>query len=97
MSYADNEYSSGSGQRFCVDGSDRDLAAWKSASGESTAAAWSGSFSDPDRTLGSYSGIVGLPATIEGFLSAALKQSRLNWRTDLQAAAVNAYIRAGFY
>ncbi|MCA9643714.1 MAG: right-handed parallel beta-helix repeat-containing protein [Polyangiaceae bacterium] len=96
VSYADNEYSSGSGQRFCVDGSDRDLAAWKSASGESTAAAWSGSFSDPDRTLGSYSGTVGLPATIEGFLDAALKQSRLNWRTDLQAAAVNDYIRAGF-
>ncbi|MCA9626151.1 MAG: right-handed parallel beta-helix repeat-containing protein [Myxococcales bacterium] len=96
VSYADNEYSSGSGQRFCVDGSDRDLAAWKSASGESTAKAWSGSFSDPDRKVGDYSGTIGLPATIEGFLAAALKQTRLNWRSDLQARAVNDYIRAGF-
>ena len=70
--------------------------AWKSASGESTAKAWSGSFSDPDRKVGDYSGTIGLPATIEGFLAAALKQTRLNWRSDLQARAVNDYIRAGF-
>ena len=94
VSYADNQY--GGTLRLCVDNKDVDLAGWKAASGESTASQWSGSFSDPDRTVGTYAGTLGLPATLEGYLGEARKQSRLTWRSDLEASAVNDYIRAGF-
>jgi hypothetical protein len=94
VTYSDNQY--GGTIRLCVDKNDVDLAGWKSASGEASASQWSGSFSDPDRTVGTYAGSLGLPATLEGFLDEARKQSRLTWREDLTASTVNEYIRAGF-
>ena len=55
-----------------------------------------GPFSDPDRTLPSYSGSLGLAADTDAFLAAARGQSRLTWNEALTAEAANQYIAAGF-
>ncbi len=97
VAYQDNAYASDAGTSwFCVDGQRRTFAQWQTASGESTATRWNGTFSAPERTVGSYAGTLQQPATLEGFLAAANRQSRLSWRTELTAGAVNDYVRAGF-
>ena len=47
-------------------------------------------------TLESYMASLGEPATIEAFLAGARAQSKSNWQPRFTAAAVNAYLRAGF-
>src|SRR5262249_27339985 len=44
-------------------------------------------FLDPNRSVGSYAGTLGLPATLAGFLTAARAQSKDNWNPALMAAA----------
>jgi hypothetical protein len=39
---------------------------------------------------------LGEPATLEAFLAGARAQSKSNWQPRYTAAAVNAYLRAGF-
>ncbi len=96
VTYSDNAYSSSAGTDwFCVDGSRQNMTAWESSSGES-ATTWSGTFTDPDRTVGSYADSLGVTSTLDGFLEAARQQNRLDWHPELMATAVNAYIRAGF-
>lgn len=99
VSYQNNAYkSTDAGDTwFCVNGARRTLAQWKVDASESTASVWSGSFSAPERTVGSYAATLALPATLEGFLELARQQSRLTWRTDVTAGAVNDYLRAGFH
>lgn len=47
-------------------------------------------------TLESYMASLGEPATLEAFLAGARAQSKSNWQPRYTAAAVNAYLRAGF-
>jgi hypothetical protein len=51
---------------------------------------------DPTRSVGSYMASLGRTATLDAFLAAAEAQYKGNWNTAFMAAAVNAYIRAGF-
>jgi hypothetical protein len=55
-------------------------------------------FPAPTRSVGSYYATLGLGGTgqLSDFLSAARLQSKGNWNSQLMAAAVNSYIRAGF-
>ena len=53
-------------------------------------------YPDPNRTVGSFSASIGLSSTTDGFLAAALGQSKDNWNQTLTANAVNTYIRQGF-
>lgn len=53
-------------------------------------------FPFPNRSVGSYAGTIGLPATLDGFMDAAKLQSKDNWNPALLPSAVNQYIRAGF-
>lgn len=53
-------------------------------------------FLDPDRTLQSYSALVGGAFSTEAFYAAARQQSRDNWNPQYTAQAVNDYIREGF-
>ncbi len=97
VSYQNNQYLSSAGNDwFCINGSRRSLSQWIHVSGETGAETWTGPFSDPDRTVGSYAATLGLQNTLDCFLTAAKKQSRLNWHHELTAGAVNDYIRAGF-
>ncbi|MFH0976541.1 MAG: hypothetical protein V1874_12235 [Spirochaetota bacterium] len=95
--YQNNRYFSNTGdQWFCVDGLRRTLSQWISVSGETGAVSWTGSFTDPSRTVGTYAATLGLQNTLEAFIAAAKKQNRLNWQGKFTAGAVNDYIRAGF-
>jgi hypothetical protein len=96
VKYESNSYSGVGTNWFCVDRNRVSLASWITASGETGALKLTPNFVDPNRTLASYAGSRKLTASVDGFVNAAKKQSRLSWRTDLAAAAVNAYIRAGF-
>jgi hypothetical protein len=69
-------YSSNRNNWFCINGSRYNLAQWSGLSGEKGAVSWVGKFSDPDRTVGSYAATLELGDTLEGFISAAKKQSR---------------------
>lgn len=51
---------------------------------------------DPTRTVGLYNTTIGGMDDPLAFITAASGQSKLNWNPALTAAAVNAYIRAGF-
>lgn len=53
-------------------------------------------FPDPARTIGTYHALIGGEPSVDAFATEARKQSRLNWRTQYTAEAVNGYIRAGF-
>ncbi|MBW2734302.1 MAG: hypothetical protein JRH20_18080 [Deltaproteobacteria bacterium] len=95
--YSDNSYFSDStNEWFCVDGARQSVEQWKTASGETSAKTFSGTFVDPDRTVASYAETLGLAKSLEAFLEAARGQNRLNWQHTLSAKAVNEYIQAGF-
>jgi hypothetical protein len=98
LTYDGNHYSTsaGAGDWFCVGGDRLSLAAWQAASGESSADTDVPAWPDPGRTIGGYAGTLGLPPTLEGFVAEARLQSRHDWSPELTAAAVNAYIRAGY-
>jgi len=53
-------------------------------------------FPNPTASIETYSGTIGLTATLDGFLTAARAQSKDTWNPALAAAAVNNYVRAGF-
>lgn len=69
---------------------------WVTATGETGMSMERIDFVDPDRTIETYAASLGFAATYEAFMAEALLQSRLTWRSELTAAAVNAYVRAGF-
>lgn len=56
-----------------------------------------GGYPAPSRTIGTYAGSLGLTATIDGFMTAALAMDKSTWNPALTANnGVNPYIRAGF-
>ncbi|MBN2717771.1 MAG: hypothetical protein JXX14_18120 [Deltaproteobacteria bacterium] len=94
--YQNNSYfSSESADWFCGDVTGT-LADWQAGSGETGAMTWNGAFTDPDRTAATYAESLGLESSLDGFLAAAVQQSRLNWNETLTADAVNTYIKDGF-
>ena len=72
------------------------MAEWLAATGETQATAAQVQFVDPERTIETYMQSLGEPASYEAFIEQAAAQSKLNWRDEYSAAAVNTYIRAGF-
>lgn len=72
------------------------ISAWAPAMGDTGSVAQATAFPDASRSVGTYSASVGGPATIEGFLAEARKQSKGSWRQAFTATAANAWIRTGF-
>jgi hypothetical protein len=70
--------------------------AWIAATGETNGVYTQPSFPDPTRSPASYNASLGGTPTLEGFLSEARKQSRLNWRPEYTAVQAGNYFRAGF-
>jgi hypothetical protein len=98
VTYGGNHYSTSAapGGWFCLNGDRRSLSQWQAASGEANADTNVGSWPDPGRSIGDYSGALGYSPTLEGFIAEARLQSRHHWRPELTAGAVNAYIRDGY-
>ncbi len=97
VTYEANRYASeATSEGLCIDGSHQSLSSWESASGETGAETFVAQFAEPERTLGSYASDAGMGDSAESFIAEARTQSRLNWRAELTAPAVNDYIRAGF-
>jgi hypothetical protein len=96
--YTSNRYySSRSGGWFRAGGSNLDLEGWVNASGEDGAEAISlPNYTDPERTLETYSAEIGLDESLEGFLAEARVQTRLRFFPELTATRLNAYVRDGF-
>lgn len=95
--WSENEYAgAAAGDAWFTLGEARlDAQAWSAASGDVVGvppAAPEGG----RPTLESYMASLGEPATLEAFLAGARAQSKSNWQPRYTAAAVNAYLRAGF-
>ncbi|MCA9222552.1 MAG: hypothetical protein KDA71_19635, partial [Planctomycetales bacterium] len=96
-SFSQNTYSADSTtDRFRIDGTELDFAAWQTQVGETGSAVSKLAYDDPSRTIESYMASLGETATLEAFVAAAKQQSKRNWQPAYTAAAVNAYVRAGF-
>uniref|UniRef100_UPI00126810DB right-handed parallel beta-helix repeat-containing protein n=1 Tax=Aquimarina megaterium TaxID=1443666 RepID=UPI00126810DB len=54
------------------------------------------SYSDPDRTIGSYHASLGRTATIHAFMEEAILQSKHNWRQEYTYEQTACYFRSGF-
>jgi len=97
FTFSGNHYYSGNdASRWFRLGDEVSVTAWPSVSGETDATYADMTFTDPNRSAGSYNATFGGGATLEAFLAEARKQSRLYWRPAYTAKAVNDYIRAGF-
>jgi hypothetical protein len=81
---------------FCLEGQRIGLDAWVKSSGEKGAKKLQASFSEPGRSVATYAKSLGAEESVSAFLSLAMKQSRLSYRKELTARAVNEYLRAGF-
>jgi hypothetical protein len=98
FTFSGNTYWSGASasQWFYRNASTQSFPTWAGSLVESGSSATQSTFPDPQRTTGTYQGTLGGPATFEGFIEQARRQSHAAWRNEYTAAAVNAYIRAGF-
>lgn len=83
-------------RQFRVNGSDRDLAGWRSATGDAGAQAGGVNFPDAQRSLERYAAELGLGANLDALIAAMHQQSRNNWNPALTAGAINRWMRAGF-
>jgi hypothetical protein len=72
------------------------LADYRAATGDNTSVAGTRNYIDPDRTIESYLSRIGYATDMDSFVAEAKKQSKYNWREELTASAINAYIRQGF-
>jgi len=95
--FTKNLYDSGaSSAPFRAGGKGVDFAGWQAAAGDVGASFAALGYSDPGRTVESYMATLGKPATLDAFIAAAEAQSKQNWKPAYTAAAVNAYVRAGY-
>jgi len=69
---------------------------WAATSGERDAVMKPKAFTDPRRCIETYMNQLGKSPTFDAFLDEVRQQSKTNWRPEFTAAAVNAWIRAGF-
>ena len=98
--FQDNQYHSSApdDQWFNIKGQGAlSLAEWTNASKEMNAVAIEvPAFPDPERDAEAYAVEIGEGTTLPDLLAAVRLQTRLNWRTELSAPAINTWIRAGF-
>lgn len=83
-------------RQFRVNGTERDLAGWRTATGDTSAQAGGINFPDSQRTLERYAAEIGVGSSFDALLSALHQQSRSNWNPALTASAINRWMRAGF-
>lgn len=69
---------------------------WVTRTGDAGAVFRQLPFVDPDRDIEQYMEHVGGDPSFDAFMAGALEQSRHEWDPSFTAAAVNAYVRAGF-
>jgi hypothetical protein len=81
---------------FRVGNGNLGLTQWKVQVHDHSSNARRAEFPDPNRTIATYQASVGGAQTVEAFMAEARQQSKANWRAQYSAAAVIAYIRAGF-
>ncbi len=95
--WSGNTYSSvwAASQWFYMGTTNTSTAAWK-AKVEPTATFKALSYVAPNRTAATYAATLGRPATADAFVAAAAAQSDLSWTSTNTAAAVIAYVKAGF-
>lgn len=72
------------------------FASWVQRTNEAGASTSPAQFPHPERNIQGYMASLGQTPTLEKFLEEARKQTRLNWRPEYTAAAVNRWIREGF-
>lgn len=72
------------------------LDAWKTAMGDTTTQALLPNYVDPERTVGAYDLRLGGAGTVDSFLALARRQSKIAWRPEYTANAVNDWMREGF-
>ncbi len=81
---------------FRINGSNLDFALWRSQTSDVGSVVREIQFRDPGRTIGTYSQSLGIGPSIADFIAEAELQQRGNWRAELLATAISAYIRDGF-
>jgi hypothetical protein len=97
--FHDNYYSSTLDQSrwFAVTGNSRvSLADYRTRTGDTTSTAGTLTYVDPGRTLETYLASLGLATDMDSYVALLVQQSKFHWRTDLNAEAINKYIREGF-
>lgn len=84
---------------------DYSLDQWRPLASDTTSIAQAAQFPNPSVNIASYmstlstapsGGSLRVQAAAEQLMQLARQQSRFNWRPDLNAAAINAHLRAGF-
>jgi hypothetical protein len=84
-------------QWFVVNGVyNSSLDQYRKASGDTTSTVGKRNFVDPNRTIETYLTSKGYASDMNSFAAMLCQQSKFNWNTNLGAAAINSYIRAGF-
>ena len=98
VSGANNEFHSDAPDNawFRVGSTNESLSQWKEQVHDTSSVARRVHFVDPNRTIATYQTSIGATPSLDGFMSQARLQSKANWRAQYTAAAVAAYIRAGF-
>lgn len=97
FTFSGNRYYSGKplGQWFYA-GGPVSFVQWATAVGEVGSIAAAANLADPSRTVATYNGTLGGPATFEAFIAGARALSRANWQTQYTAPAVIQYLRDGY-
>ena len=80
---------------FCYDGGPGDLAGWVAQTGEAGAELADDAGIEP-RNVDSYAEEIGVGSTLADFAAWARETSRHSFEPEVRAAAVRAYIRAGY-
>jgi hypothetical protein len=96
--FRDNVYdgAADAGQWFAVGERTLSFEQWVKESGEQGARRARIEFSDPHRGIETYMKSLGKEPTFETFIAEVRRQSKANWRKELTAPAINAWIREGF-
>ena len=96
--FRDNVYDSAAegGQWFVVGEKTLSFEQWVKQSGEKGARKERIRFPDPQRGVETYMKSLGKEPTFAAFIAEVRKQSKANWRKELTAPVINAWIREGF-
>jgi len=82
-------------QRMKINGDYMSFTTWQARTADSSTFVDS-VFADPGRTVESYNVTIGGTPNLDNFMTAAKAQWKENWGSNLQAHAVNEYVRAGY-
>lgn len=91
-----NRIAYGSGGSVRIGRGQRGMAWWLEELRDPDSVAERTQFADSGRSVASWNKLQGGNGTHVAFMAEARKQSRLNWREEYTARAVNKYVRAGF-